>query len=116
MRLRGTLLPAFGARAIKEVGGPHFAPFDATVPTGAFAWVLSGKKGHGRRLRFVCPCGCRSVLDLLVIQAGDPDLPASEGLRWIWDGDADHPTLSPSIRSGRCGWHGFLEAGVWRSA
>ena len=31
---------------------------------------------------------------------------------WMWDGDFERPTLSPSIDCKGC-WHGFIEAGVF---
>ena len=32
--------------------------------------------------------------------------------QWDWDGNAEAPTLSPSINCERhCGWHGYIRAG-----
>jgi hypothetical protein len=31
---------------------------------------------------------------------------------WTWDGNFDHPTISPSINCSNC-WHGFVEKGVY---
>lgn len=63
---------------------------------------------HGRRIAFICPCGCgcESYLPL-----GRSDRP-----RWEWDGNLDAPTLIPSVfNSGMpCQWHGYLTAGEWR--
>jgi len=35
---------------------------------------------------------------------------------WGWDGDADNPTLTPSINclANGCGWHGHIQGGVQR--
>jgi hypothetical protein len=30
---------------------------------------------------------------------------------WEWDGNAEAPTLNPSINCGACGWHGYIRAG-----
>ena len=30
---------------------------------------------------------------------------------WTWDGNADAPTLRPSILHRPCNWHGYLTAG-----
>lgn len=65
-------------------------------------------------LHYICPCGC-----------GDPGylpLMTEPSVRvvspcWLWDGNRDRPTLSPSIlRTAGCKSHGFLQAGVWSSA
>lgn len=35
---------------------------------------------------------------------------------WQWDGNVDTPTVSPSIfHRGASSWHGFFEAGKWRT-
>lgn len=36
---------------------------------------------------------------------------------WTWDGNVDAPTLSPSIncQTDGCGWHGFIEGGVFKN-
>lgn len=66
------------------------------------------------RLAFACPRTgkpCAGGLGLLI---GRPDNPASHP-SWHWDGNVETPTLSPSINCiGGCGWHGFLQAGVFR--
>lgn len=35
--------------------------------------------------------------------------------RWYFNGDADKPSLEPSIRilNPECGWHGYLTNGEW---
>lgn len=36
---------------------------------------------------------------------------------WKWDGNREHPTLTPSVfhtkEKGGCGWHGYLRSGEW---
>lgn len=71
---------------------------------------------------FRCPCGCNgrhefssgTRFELIYIATGE-----KQQHYWQWDGNAETPTLSPSIwlriENGGCGWHGFLQNGVWRS-
>lgn len=71
---------------------------------------------EGGRIMFVCPNGHRCGVLLQPFTA--------EGLNsWTWDGNANAPTLSPSINciaekdgkpTGACGWHGFIQKGVMR--
>lgn len=35
---------------------------------------------------------------------------------WIWDGNFEKPTITPSINCGNCGWHGYLQAGSFVDA
>ena len=43
------------------------------------------------------------------------DHPNRTGDQWLWDGDEDEPTLSPSLHAvGE--WHGFVENGILREA
>lgn len=60
-------------------------------------------------IAFRCPCGCSHQAWLPVDRQDHPH-------SWIWDGNRDAPTLTPSIlQSGLpCKWHGFLTAGEWR--
>lgn len=58
---------------------------------------------------FVCPCGCATV----------HVLPTCTGVKkdkaWLWDGNVEKPTLSPSIQcTTPCKWHGYLKAGVFQ--
>lgn len=32
---------------------------------------------------------------------------------WVWNGNIDKPTLTPSILHTSCGWHGYLTDGVF---
>lgn len=71
---------------------------------GAFSWEASGA------MLIACP-GCGAVQHLPVF-TGDT------GGGWKWDGNRNAPTLHPSIwhdKDGICSWHGFLQAGVFRS-
>ena len=75
---------------------------DNDLPTrvGDFSWQLETGTRH---LTMLLPCGHHATLPV-------------EGARaWQWDGNADEPTLLPSILclGGRrqCGWHGFMTAG-----
>lgn len=59
-------------------------------------------------LRFICPCGCNSYIDLPI----KPLCPNG----WDWDGNINCPTLKPSIMNRPCNWHGFLTNGEWINA
>ncbi len=80
--------------------------------------MLRTVNSHGQTytsLMFVCP-GCVGVLG----GSGLHMLPVNceiEGLCWIWDGNLEQPTLSPSILTGGstediC--HSFLREGVFK--
>ena len=79
---------------------------DDRAPAGGF--VVRTEKDGSTSLCYVCPCAC-----------GDwRCLPVTTGVKaeraWLWDGDRETPTLTPSIRHlDRCRFHGFLTAGVW---
>lgn len=77
----------------------------STLPPGTFAY--EAKK---RGMIYICPCGCgaEDYLDFRSIPETHPS--------WIWDGNIEKPTLTPSIyRKTACGWHGYLRAGIWES-
>lgn len=38
---------------------------------------------------------------------------ANTARRWVWDGNTEQPTITPSLLTPE--WHGFLERGVLRS-
>ena len=73
-------------------------------------------------LFYKCPCGCNGRH---VMHSGESYdmIPVCNGNKiphyWSWDGNLEAPTLAPSIWSkaenGGCGWHGFLQQGVWNS-
>ena len=55
--------------------------------------------------------GHDSVHVLRIYQEGDPVPPKPS---WLWDGNKDAPTLTPSIACGMpkgCDWHGHMRAG-----
>lgn len=73
-----------------------------------------------------CPCGkCDRTYRM--------QLPVNTGIKqdraWLWDGNEDCPTLTPSIlrrvdtqenteyeiKGHKCDWHGYLTQGVFRS-
>lgn len=57
----------------------------------------------------ICPCGCGTLMRLPIHRGEHPP-----GVSWLWDGNKEKPTLTPSIRDlGGCRYHGFLKAGVW---
>lgn len=89
--------------------GTYFETYGQTEGiAGAFS-IASDDGG----LFYVCPCGC-GIDGYLPFRerTENPERPS-----WEWDGDRQKPTLSPSIRrTAGCLWHGFLEAGIWRSA
>ena len=60
--------------------------------------------GEVKGIAFRCPCGC----------GHDSWLPVCREERgWIWDGNREAPSLTPSIlQSGLpCKWHGYLTNG-----
>lgn len=60
----------------------------------------------------VCPCGCGSMMNLPIYKSGTPKPQAA--CAWEWNGNAETPTLTPSIRDlSGCRFHGFLTGGVW---
>lgn len=64
--------------------------------------------------------------DGVLNSSGGPDFPAYDHIYirtgekqsgyWQWDGNVDAPTIAPSIfHKGASSWHGFFEAGNWRT-
>lgn len=75
------------------------------LPDGAVAF--NGEPPAG--ILTCCPCGCGSV-SILPFPGAEP---GRQG--WVWDGNRDAPTLSPSVHHvGH--WHGFLQKGFWVQA
>lgn len=72
------------------------------------AYEIRGSIEEGG-MAFRCPCGCG--------REGYNPFRTTENVEhpsWVWDGNADAPTLTPSILFvGGCQWHGFLTAGEW---
>ena len=105
------------ATRIRPEDGGIFELHDGgTAAPGSFQ-LDEGRDG----MLYVCPCGCGRLGGLRFRTDRKTERPS-----WIWDGNEDRPTLSPSIRHRpdpdgetpdlRCDWHGFLKAGVWTSA
>jgi Family of unknown function (DUF6527) len=65
-----------------------------------------GEKPSG--LGINCPgCGAESFLQFF---------DNGPGPCWSFDGNKEKPTLTPSVHSvGCCGWHGYLQNGIWVS-
>lgn len=80
---------------------------------GAFEFTLN----HGDEMGappsgmiYVCPCGCGRAGFLGFRGRSNPERPS-----WIWDGNREAPTLSPSVHHvGH--WHGYLRGGYWTQA
>lgn len=66
-------------------------------------------------IAFRCPCGCgeEGYLPVRI-----PFAPATSSTDWEWDGNAEAPTISPSVFNTAmpCRWHGWLRQGVWELA
>lgn len=94
------------------------------VPRGTFdiePGTVQDHPGATAHITFVCPNGQRCSL-LVGPQHVDRLTPDSLPV-WGWDGNFEHPTLTPSIncvaeKNGQptsgCGWHGYITAGVMR--
>lgn len=77
---------------------------------GAFKFWVRGDNppdhdGTPDGLNFVCP-GCGEMGGIQFSPSG-----------WMWDGNRDAPTCTPSILHdvASCGWHGYLTAGEFRT-
>lgn len=58
---------------------------------------------------FICPCNVCGWEVILPINTGVK----KEGA-WLWDGNIESPTLTPSIRRlNDCTYHGYMTAGKW---
>jgi hypothetical protein len=60
--------------------------------------------------RFAFRCRLRGGHCSVNLRGRGHDIPQRS---WSWNGDIEKPTLSPSINCGDCGWHGFIENGVY---
>lgn len=69
------------------------------------------------RLEFNCPHPGRPVEYCGSIKIGHLKKPEGPGATWLWDGNFEKPTLTPSVncQGCECKWHGWLQGGVWRS-
>lgn len=119
-------MPDFGMHRDERDEWPDEDPNTPGVQRmpGKFDVSLNGVEGYPQatgHLTFVCPGG--RVCNVLI---GPTAVPRSGEDRlgiWGWNGDAERPTLSPSINclaekdgkpTGGCGWHGFIQNGVTR--
>lgn len=64
---------------------------------------------------FECPKRIDGYICTGLIIRDNPSNVAKERATWIWNGDRDYPTFSPSINCIGCS-HGYIERGVWRDA
>lgn len=81
-----------------------------TLKPGCSQWAKT-EQDQEHSLLFMCPCGC-CVLRVVPVLKGLK----SKGA-WTWDGNAEKPTLMPSIRvTTGCQWHGHLIEGNWVNA
>lgn len=85
--------------------------FESTE-SGAFCWSPSGWDSPDSLWIRLPGEGEARVGRCRVYREGQPY--PSEGPGWLWDGNVDQPTLSPSIHM-LGDWHGYLEAGALRS-
>jgi hypothetical protein len=74
------------------------------LPPGSAKFAVD-KDGKMAALNFICPCGCKLFYSLPLNQPS--------GCTWQWDGNREEPTVTPSIKNGNCGYHGFLTKGEW---
>lgn len=82
-----------------------------TKQPGAFI-IFEGEAGSGWYFQCNCPCGCKYPDIVPLDKAGDP--PRPPGVRWQWDGNLTHPTITPSFkRHTPCGVHFTIAAGVY---
>jgi len=74
---------------------------------GAFTVKRADDRGHWF-VKYVCPCGCGALDNILVaINYKPPSSPS-----WNWNGSRTEPTLAPSVNR-RGHWHGYLRDGYW---
>ncbi len=117
MRIPARMVPPFSAILSRNGRQAKLVPTDETLVNGSISWFVPVLPGSRRRLRVLCPCGCRGVSDLFVLSPGEDHPTDEHAIVWRWDGNVEKPTLFPSVWMDRaCGWHGFLRGGVWESA
>lgn len=61
--------------------------------------------GKEERFSFVCPKRGTQCAGLLIRGAAGGHRPS-----WVWDGNRERPTFTPSINCGSC-WHGYIRNG-----
>lgn len=101
-----------------ERGGWEEGTIESFAP-GAFAFGVQGDYGKPDEkwdvIWFKCPCGCRAISCLYVGNGFKPKRARPDRATWEWDGNAEAPTLSPSIHHvGH--WHGWLKNGFFVQA
>jgi hypothetical protein len=80
------------ARLVHDIRAPGGQPGDIE---------FRAPNGEPMGFAYRCPgCGAQDWLDVGPLFSG-----------WTWDGNADAPTLRPSILHRPCNWHGYLTAG-----
>ena len=95
------------ARVLPDIRvGYQFGSADRTWLPGDIELRLGGA---AQGIAFRCPCGCGLESYLPIATSDNED-------GWKWDGNADQPTLTPSVLNRSCGWHGYLRKGEWVSA
>lgn len=78
-----------------------------------WGWVVNEAESIApERLVYGCPCGN----DTLFHEPGNTHLMSIpigvDQKGWKWDGDWQAPTLTPSIKTMPCGWHGYMSSGI----
>lgn len=111
---------------MSEVKGRHWPPGTPFVGGKPGDFIFSDEyidpyDSPPKWLRYQCPRGNGECSVPLAPQT------TSKGHTWHWDGNREAPTLTPSInclaedlqtheKYAGCGWHGFLQQGVFKSA
>jgi hypothetical protein len=97
-----------------KIGATPLPNYEAVEngPPGGFTFLASSTGREDACLLHKCPCGCGRIAGLTIGTGEKP----SNSPSWLWDGDREKPTLSPSVYAKYdCGWHGYLKAGIWES-
>lgn len=97
---------------IRAIEFPNPAEFRRARLPGSFHIDLTQGGPDGAAFWFFCPCGCGGTHRILV-SIGGGEHPKTY---WAWNRSMSEPTLSPSIKSAPCGWHGWLRDGYWEVA
>lgn len=83
---------------------------EAFEEAGDFCFLSNPTGEKDQAIAYMCPCGCGDSRSISI--GATPD----RGDNWGWDGDHEHPTITPSIRHlDGCKWHGFLQLGIWKT-
>jgi hypothetical protein len=88
----------------------HDESYRPDLPSGPAEWSAPAQSDPDYwALIYVCPCGCGKTGAVPVTTGQKRDK------AWLWDGDFEKPTLTPTIlRVNGCRWHGYLTAGFWK--